>query len=63
MEQSDPFPQDLAVIGFDNTAAAKLITPWLITVRQPMAGGQGTHGQQGISERQIVLTHWSEGGH
>jgi DNA-binding LacI/PurR family transcriptional regulator len=37
MEQSDPFPQDLAVIGFDNTAAAKLITPWLVTVRQPMA--------------------------
>jgi DNA-binding LacI/PurR family transcriptional regulator len=37
MEQSDPFPQDLAVMGFDNTVAAKLITPWLVTVRQPMA--------------------------
>ena len=30
-------PQDLAVVGFDDIPAAKLITPQLTTVRQPMA--------------------------
>jgi hypothetical protein len=30
-------PQDLAVVGFDDIPAAKLITPRLITVHQPMA--------------------------
>jgi DNA-binding LacI/PurR family transcriptional regulator len=30
-------PQDLAVVGFDDIPAAKLITPRLTTVRQPMA--------------------------
>jgi hypothetical protein len=35
MEQSDPFPQDLAVMGFDNTAAAKLITRGLLPCVSP----------------------------
>jgi DNA-binding LacI/PurR family transcriptional regulator len=30
-------PQDLAVTGFDDIPAARLITPQLTTVRQPMA--------------------------
>ena len=30
-------PQDLAVVGFDDIPAAKLISPRLTTVRQPMA--------------------------
>lgn len=30
-------PEDLAVIGFDDIPAAKLITPQLTTIHQPMA--------------------------
>jgi LacI family transcriptional regulator len=30
-------PQDLSVVGFDDTAEAELVTPALTTVRQPLA--------------------------
>jgi LacI family transcriptional regulator len=30
-------PQDLSIVGFDDTAEAELVTPALTTVRQPLA--------------------------
>ena len=38
-------PEDLSIVGFDDTAEAELVTPALTTVRQPLA----EMGRMGVS--------------
>ena len=38
-------PEDLSIVGFDDTAEAEIVTPALTTVRQPLA----EMGRMGVS--------------
>jgi LacI family transcriptional regulator len=38
-------PEDISIVGFDDTAEAELVTPQLTTVRQPLA----EMGRMGVS--------------